>query len=98
MTFTYPYALLGLLALPYFLWLGKPRGGWARGRTLTALILRGLIVLCLILSLAGLEIVRAADKLAVVFLIDASDSMSDTSVEAARQYVAEAMQRMGQND
>lgn len=98
MTLTYPYALLGLLALPYFLWLGKPRGAWARGRTLTALILRGLIVILLVLSLAGLQIVRAADKLAVVFLIDASDSMSEASIDAAHAYVADAMSRMGPND
>jgi hypothetical protein len=98
MTLTYPYALLGLLALPYFLWLGKPRSAWARGRAVAALLLRALIVLLLVLALAGLQLVRAGDKLAVVFLIDASDSMSEASIEAAHQYVADAMSRMGPDD
>jgi uncharacterized membrane protein len=98
MTFVYPYALLGLLLIPYFLWLGKPRGAWARNRTLTAMILRGLIVVLLVLALAGLQIVRAADNLAVVFLIDASDSMPESAVDAARAYAQEAMQDMGPND
>lgn len=98
MAFTYPYALLALLLLPYFLWLGRPRGAWARSRSITALILRGLIVILLVLSLAGLQIVRSADQLAVVFLIDASDSMPDSAVEAARQYAEDAISRMGPND
>src|SRR5690349_11103682 len=98
MTFVYPYALLGLLLIPYFLWLGRPRGAWARNRTLTANILRGLIVVLLVLALAGLQIVRAADNLAVVFLIDASDSMPESAVDAARAYAQEAMKQMGPTD
>lgn len=98
MTFTTPYALLGLLLLPYFLWLGRPRGVWARSRATTALVLRGLIVVLLILALAGLQIVRAADQLAVVFLIDGSDSMSEAAVESARVYAEEAISQMGPND
>ena len=98
MTLTYPYALLALVAVPYFLWLGWPRGAWARGRALASLILRGLIAVLLVLALAGLQVVRAGDTLAVVFLIDASDSMPDQSVEAARQYAEGAIRRMGPND
>ena len=98
MTFTYPYALLGLLLIPYFVWLGRPRGAWAQRRAFIAMMLRGLIVLLLVLALAGFQIVRKADKLAVVFLIDDSDSMPDSAVESARQYAADAMSHMGPND
>jgi Mg-chelatase subunit ChlD len=98
MTLTYPIALLGLLTLPYFLWLGRPRGAWARVRAVLALLLRALIVILLVLALAGLQVVKAADRLAVVFLIDASDSMSAPTVEAARQYAANAIGRMGPQD
>lgn len=98
MTLTYPLALIGLIILPYFLWLGRPRGAWARGRATTALILRFVIVILLVLGLAGFQVVKSADQLAVVFLIDASDSMSPTTVEAARQYAENAISRMGPND
>jgi Mg-chelatase subunit ChlD len=98
MTVAYPLALLGLLALPYFLWLGRPRGVWTRGRAIAALALRGLIVLALVLSLAGLHMIRASDSLAVVFLIDASDSMPPAAVEEARLYAEEAIQAMRQQD
>ncbi len=98
MRLTYPIALIGLLALPYLLWLGRPKGNWARSRATTALILRTLIVLALVLGLAGLQITRAADQLAVVFLIDASDSMSPAAVEAARQYAQDAIHAMRPDD
>lgn len=98
MILTYPLALLGLLALPYFLWLGRPAGMWARARSWVALALRLLIVVLLVLALAGLQIVSASDRLAVVFLIDASDSMPPQAVEAARQYAADAIGRMQPDD
>ncbi|MEJ2150089.1 MAG: VWA domain-containing protein [Chloroflexota bacterium] len=98
MSLTYPLALLGLLALPFFWWLGKPGGAWARGRAWVALTLRSLLLICLVLALAGLNIVRATDSLAVVFLIDASDSMSAPTVEAARQYAADAIEAMQPED
>lgn len=97
MTLTYPLALLGLLTLPYFLWLGRPRG-WARRRAIAALLLRFLIVVLLVLALGGLQIVKAADRLTVVYLIDASDSMSEAAVDAARQYVADSLDHMGPQD
>lgn len=98
MTFTNPIALIGLLALPLILWLGWPRGAWGRGRKIAALVLRTLIVLSLVLGLAGLQMVQAADQLAVVFLIDASDSMPPASVEASREVAQEAIRAMRPTD
>ena len=98
MSFTFPLGLLGLLALPYFLWLGRPRSALGRGRTLAALILRALIVIALVLGLAGFQLVRAADKLAVVFLIDDSDSVPPAAVENARQYTQDAIAQMSPAD
>ncbi|MBN1311033.1 MAG: VWA domain-containing protein [Anaerolineae bacterium] len=98
MTFTYPLALLGLLMLPYFLWLGRPIGAWARARSRIALLLRALIIILLVLALAGFQVVSASDRLAVVFLIDASDSMPPQVVENARQYAADAIDRMQVDD
>ena len=60
--------------------------------------LRLLIGLCLVLSLTGLEIARASDRLAVVFLIDASDSMPASAQAAALDYVQQAMDQMKTGD
>ena len=98
MTLSFPLALLGLLAIPYFIWLGRPRGTFSRGRERASLILRILIVVLLVLGLAGLQVVKAADQLAVVFLIDVSDSMDEAAREAAERYVADVMSRMGPDD
>jgi len=98
MSFSTPIALVLLLLVPYFVWLGRPRASFGRSRAFTALVLRFIIVVSLILSVAGLQVVRAADQLAVVFLIDKSDSMPEETVDAARQFVNESIQRMRPDD
>ncbi len=102
MNFTTPLALLLLLLfIPYVVWLGRPlHGRFAprRWRDWASLGLRLLILLLLLLGLAGLQIVRAADNLAVVFLVDASDSISPAQAAQAETFVGEAMATMGPND
>ncbi|MDX1686411.1 MAG: VWA domain-containing protein [Candidatus Promineifilaceae bacterium] len=99
MRFTTPLALLLLLSLPYFVWLGRPRSGVRRrDRHWASLGVRVLILLLLTLTLAGTQVVRAADELAVVFLVDASDSISQAQREAAEQHVREAIATMGPDD
>jgi uncharacterized membrane protein len=104
MSFTTPAALLLLLALPLAAWLvwpagrrgpaatTRPRSGWA------GLVLRLLILALLILSLAGAQRVRAVDDLAVIFLVDASDSMTREATAAAEQFVREAIAAMNPED
>ena len=92
MNFTTPLALVLLLALPFFFWLGRPQRGALRARRdWVSMGLRVLIMLLLALSLAGSQLVRAADELSVVFLVDASDSISPAQQEAAENYVREAV-------
>ncbi len=99
MNFTTPLALLLLLTVPYFFWLGQPqRAGGRRWRDWTSLALRILIMLLLILSLAGTQLVRAADELAVVFLVDASDSISPAQAETAESYIRTSLESMTPND
>ena len=62
------------------------------------LVLRLLIVAFVILSLAGAQLVRAVDDLAVIFLIDVSDSMGNANVAAAEQFVRAAVAGMAPND
>lgn len=100
MTFTSPLALLLLLLLPFFLWAaGVAQENILRHkREAISLVLRLVIVLCLIFSLAGLEILRGGDELAVVFLVDVSDSMSEEAVAAELDYFRQALEAMGPDD
>jgi Mg-chelatase subunit ChlD len=98
MHLTTPILLILLLLLPIIILIGKPVRGPARRREMLALGLRVAIVLCVILALAGLEIARPSDQLAVAFLIDASDSMSDEAKGLATDYVRQALRSMGPDD
>ena len=98
MHFTTPFNLILLLAVPFIAWLGWPTRGFARRLEVASLAVRMVIVLCLVLSLSGLEIARAASDLAVVFLIDASDSMSDAAKAAATNFTRQAIAAMGPDD
>jgi uncharacterized membrane protein len=98
MHFSTPPALLLLLALPYFVWLALPRLARAQSRDVASVGARLLILVLLTLSLAGAQMVRAADELAVVFLVDQSDSMSADQLAEAERYVQEAMAAMGRDD
>jgi uncharacterized membrane protein len=111
MVLTSPLFLLLLLFLPLLLWLGRPARGPSRRREIVSLALRLLIALLLVAGLAGLEIRRSADELSVIFLVDASDSMSvpvtiegssgpveTTPKQIALSYVRQALLQMGPRD
>ncbi len=98
MTFSNPIALLLLVVIPYFVWLGWPRVAYRRRRDITSLAIRLVIVVMMILGLAGLQTVQAADKLSVVFLVDASDSIDQDARHAADTYIRDAMSHMGPED
>ncbi len=98
LSFANPAALLLLLTLPYFIWLGRPRVAYRRQRDWLGLALRLAIVLCLVLALAGVQTVHAADKLSVVFLIDSSDSIDSSARDKAQNYVQKALRNLGVND
>jgi uncharacterized membrane protein/secreted protein with Ig-like and vWFA domain len=97
MSFTTPLAFVFLLGLPYLVWLGRPVGRAAR-REWVSLLLRCLIFLALVLGLAGAQVVRAADELSVVYLVDVSDSMAPAEREAALAWVAGAIESLKPND
>ncbi|MBV6402064.1 MAG: hypothetical protein CNIPEHKO_02368 [Anaerolineales bacterium] len=98
MRFTSPLFLLLLLLVPLAVWMGKPARGPGRTREIVSLILRVVIILCLIFSLAGLEVVQRGDALAVVFLVDVSDSMPPQAITAEVGYVQDALKAMSPDD
>ncbi|RMF79077.1 MAG: VWA domain-containing protein, partial [Chloroflexi bacterium] len=87
-----------LLAAPIVIYLGWPRQRYRRARDMVSLVLRLVIMLLLILAISGTQVVRTADRLAVVFLVDVSDSVSPEAQEAALDYIREALNAMGPDD
>ena len=91
-----PFLLFLLLLLP-LLYYGHRRslvdlGRWQRQ---ISLALRSVIIILLILSLAGLQYLKTDDRLAVVFLADISDSMSEDELEEAQGFIDEAIEHRG---
>ena len=90
--FTHPL-YLGLLplALGWVGWLAWKTdvqiGAWRRW---TALGLRGIITVAIILALAGLQWLKPLEGVNVYFLLDRSESIPSVQQEAARKYVVQA--------
>lgn len=98
MSFSTPLALVLLVALPFTIYLGWPRQRFRRRRDSFSLALRVIILLLLVLALAGTQVVQSADRLAVVFLVDASDSLGQAAREAQLEYLRAALAAMGPDD
>jgi len=92
MQLTAPHvALILLLLLPVVWAIGFPRYEFRRRRDISSLLLRSLIIVLLVLALAGLQNVQAVDRLAVVFLVDASDSMGSAAEDLQLAFIREAI-------
>lgn len=100
MTFSNPLGLLLLLFLPLLALIGWPARGENRGREIFSLVIRLVLVTCLVLAVAGLEApdLGSPNRLAVVFLIDVSDSMSNNAKAQAVAYTRQALESMGPDD
>jgi len=100
MQFTKPLALISILVLPLFFFLGWPARGYNRRREIISLAVRVAICLCLVMAIAGLEIREwgQGNKLAVVFLLDVSDSMPDAAIQSGINYIQQAIASMAPDD
>jgi uncharacterized membrane protein len=98
MSFTNPNALFLLLLLPVFVAVGWPRLAYRRRRDTLSLLIRLVLVTLIIIGLAGAQVERVANKLAVVFLLDASDSVPASVQSAAADYVRAAAETMSDKD
>ena len=87
-----PFTLLLLLLIP-FLYYGHRRSlvDLSLPQRIVSLILRVLIIVLLICSLAGIQYLMTGGKLAVIFLADISDSISEEGLKGAQSYIDEAM-------
>ncbi|MEO8288437.1 MAG: VWA domain-containing protein [Chloroflexota bacterium] len=99
-SFSRPEALLLLLLLvPLTVYLTRTSMALLRPqRRRFSLALRLVVISLLVLALAGLGIVRASDRLSVVFLLDRSDSVPLSTQAAQTAYVSDAMASMRETD
>ena len=95
-----PFALLLLLLLvPAAVYLSRTSMALMRARRRRwSLALRIIIITLLVLALSGLGVVRAADRLSVVFLVDRSDSISAEARSLQADYVNTAIETMREGD
>ena len=92
MQFSAPQVALVLLFLLPIIWIiGWPRHAFRRRRDISSMVLRSLIIVLLALALAGMQSVQAVDRLAVVFLVDASDSMGPAAEDGQLEFLREAI-------
>lgn len=92
MSFEQPLWLLALAIIPASVWIHS-RGMGAVGLTQrrAALIVRSVIVGLIVLALSGAALSLPESRLATVFVIDVSDSISSTSKRASLDFVLEAL-------
>ena len=81
--FAHPWALLFLVLVPWTIWAGVRIRSLSKGRKWVAVSLRTIVLLALIGALAGAELVKTSDKLAVFFLLDQSDSIPEAARSAS---------------
>ncbi|MCU0476560.1 MAG: VWA domain-containing protein, partial [Anaerolineae bacterium] len=96
MSLSTPLGLLLLAVLPVLIYIGRPRHAYRRTRDLAALAVRCVLVVLLVLALSGLQLTRGGDALAVVFLVDASDSVGRARTDQAVQAVRGQIEQMGE--
>src|SRR2546421_11008259 len=99
-SFSRPEALLLILLLvPLAVYLSRTSMAMLRPRRRAfSLGLRIALITLLVLALAGTGVVRAADRLSVVFLLDRSDSVPSSMQSAQADYVRDALGTMKEGD
>lgn len=95
---TRPFWLFGLLVLPalaLYFWWGLV--DFSRSQRIASLLARSSVVVLLVLSLAGLSVIRSTRDQYVVIAVDKSLSVDDQASEAADAFVKEAVESAGAN-
>ena len=98
--FSHPYYLLLLLpALLWVIWYAwKSDVQISSWRRWSALTIRLVVVLLLILAIAGIQWLRPLEGINVYFLLDRSDSIPSTQQEFARDYVNRSSKQKKNDD
>lgn len=98
--FTHPGYLLLLPPLIYLAWrISKASmADMSRGRRKFSLGLRILIVTMVVLAVSGLQFVRSSRHLAVIFVLDISDSIPSDKRDAALDYIRQSLANKREGD
>lgn len=97
--FDQPLFLLLLLLLPLVWWVGaKSLVDLEPPRRIAALALRTFLMVCLILALAGINVVQQSGANCTLFVIDASFSVPRPDRQRALEYVNESVKNMRGQD
>src|SRR5262245_37729047 len=95
---THPLFLLGLLALPVLVWyFYRGLTDFAHWQRVLSLTSRAVVVTLLVLSLAGLTLLKPTREQFVVFAIDESLSVGDEAKKAVDAYLEQAAKAAGAN-
>jgi uncharacterized membrane protein len=87
------------LVLPPLLWTSyRSLAGLGTLRRALAILLRTAVITLIVLALAELQSVRRTDRLATVFLLDASNSVPREQQKAALDYVTDASKKRRRED
>ncbi len=98
-SFSNPWGLLLLAALPLFWWIARDGLRYMRPlRRWLTLSLRLLLVALLVVSFAGIQAVQAVNNLAVVFLLDRSDSLPAAAQAQQLVFLNRAMAQLSPAD
>jgi uncharacterized membrane protein/Mg-chelatase subunit ChlD len=100
LSFTNPLALVLLPVLAvYFVWLSRRTlADLSPFRTRLALALRLIVTTLIVLALAGTQLVRYKRDLAVMFVVDYSDSVGPNAKQQASNYIQTAIKNRLPND
>ena len=97
--FEQPLLLLALLLTPLLIPVALYHAERSvRGRRIAASVVRLLLVASALIALAGPTIVRETDRLATIFLVDASDSVGPNGVAGARDFIKASLATMPDGD
>ena len=89
-----PWLLLAVVIVPWLWWVSRHSfSGLERGRRLLSLTLRTAVVFLLLAALAELQWVERSDRVAVLYLLDRSLSVSPEAQQQSIEYVNRSIQR-----
>jgi uncharacterized membrane protein len=93
-------AALALLALLPLLWIGQRRSiaQLSRLQRAACLAVRAILVSLVVLALAGVHVLLPSNRLGVIFVVDASASVSPEAATAARDFARSALRFPGASD
>ena len=97
--FARPWAFVLILFSVWIWWLSVAGyGGLSKGRGLAALISRLLMLGLFVMLIAEPRSVRLRDVISVVYAVDLSDSIGESSVDSALEFVTKTVTEKPQND